>query len=417
MLRVRYIYSACVVVESADLKVVSDPWFTDGAFDGSWFQYPKLKDPVAAIGKCDFIYISHIHPDHYDAVFLRQYLKQYPKARILIGDFKDNYLSKKMRKDGFQFEIINELCVGNTKMRIFRNDLPPDAIDSALVVKCGESNIVNMNDNFFFEPQLSAIRDYCGKQIDIALMGFTGAGHYPQTYYSEKNILEDKARLKKAEFFERYKRMRDFLGAKVNIPFAGQYVLGGKLTGLNEFRGVSDATEVLAFDTTAVVLADGGEASIDTSTLTPTAVRKQAYNAAELKAYLKSIQSAPMLYEAWFKDLPVEALPFERLLPVAYGNALKKSQCKDDYYFVINLSNGSHFTLNARMNSNQCTFNESYEKVEPRSEIQIDPRYLFGILTGVFHWNNAEVGSQYMTHRVPDKLNRDAQAFLNFLHV
>jgi len=52
---------------------------------------------------------------------------------------------------------------------------------------------------------------------------------------------------------------------------------------------------------------------------------------------------------------------------------------------------------------------------EPRSEIEIDIRYLFGLLTNVYHWNNAEVGSQFNTRRVPNVFNRQAQSFLNYL--
>lgn len=53
----------------------------------------------------------------------------------------------------------------------------------------------------------------------------------------------------------------------------------------------------------------------------------------------------------------------------------------------------------------------------PRSEIIIDPRYLFGLLTNVYHWNNAEVGSQYYTRRSPNVFNRKAQSFLNYLSI
>ena len=60
MIKVRYLYSACVVIETPDARILCDPWFTDGIFDGAWYRYPKLKDPVDKIGPCEFIYVSHI---------------------------------------------------------------------------------------------------------------------------------------------------------------------------------------------------------------------------------------------------------------------------------------------------------------------------------------------------------------------
>jgi hypothetical protein len=60
---------------------------------------------------------------------------------------------------------------------------------------------------------------------------------------------------------------------------------------------------------------------------------------------------------------------------------------------------------------------ENEQLPQPRSEISIDLRYLFGLLTGLFQWNNAQVGSQFQTRRIPDEFLRDAQKFLNFLTV
>ena len=53
----------------------------------------------------------------------------------------------------------------------------------------------------------------------------------------------------------------------------------------------------------------------------------------------------------------------------------------------------------------------------PKSIINIDERYLFGLLTHVYHWNNAEVGSQFFVKRVPNTNNPKAQNFLNFLTI
>ena len=73
---VRYIYSACVVTTTPDVSILHDPWFTEGIYDGSWFHYPKVSDPLSSIGNVDLIYVSHIHPDHYDSAFLKTYFKK-----------------------------------------------------------------------------------------------------------------------------------------------------------------------------------------------------------------------------------------------------------------------------------------------------------------------------------------------------
>lgn len=416
MIRVTYIYSACVVLETTDCRIVCDPWFTEGIYDGSWYHYPPIENPIEQIKDCDFIYVSHIHPDHYDSKFLREYLTQYPKARVLIANFAENFLSRKMRADGIPHEVVSEMTVGSTSFRIFPNQAVPDDIDSALAVKCGAHSVVNMNDNLFNEEQVDSIRDYCGSQIQIALLGYTGAGPYPQTYFRQPEQAMTKAEEKKQQFFERYRKMRDKLDAKVNIPFAGKYILGGKLTKLNPYRGVADAVEVTQFDPSALVLADGGRAWIDTANLIPSSVRKELYPVGPMRDYWNSLESKPMHYEKWF-SFPLEASPFERYLPKAYQNALRRSKCQSDYYFCLRITDDHWFFMNAKQESNQCEFTKSVEKLTPRSEIEMDYRYLFGLMTGVFHWNNAEVGSQFFTSRVPDIFDRDAQSFLNFFHL
>ena len=51
--------------------------------------------------------------------------------------------------------------------------------------------------------------------------------------------------------------------------------------------------------------------------------------------------------------------------------------------------------------------NELAEKCYPRHEIYIDPRYLFGLLTRLYNWSNASIGSQYFCSRKPDTFDRN----------
>lgn len=416
MITVTYYYSACVGIRTGETSILCDPWFTDGAYDGAWYQYPRLADPLSVIPEYEFVYVSHIHPDHYDAVFLRSYLQKHPQALVVIGETKPNYLSHKMKADGIPHEVHAEGQKGRSRWRIFPNDLLGSDIDSALAVVRDDHSVVNMNDNLYNPGQLAAIKAFLPKRPSIALLGYTGAGPYPQTYYTDSQILEKKAEEKKQDFFGRYQQMRDALGPLLTIPFAGQYVLGGALHELNPFRGVADAVEVAEFDASAVILADGGQASVDTSTLRPTAVRTAKYLPEDVRAYTRRLSGQPMTYEVYFRDLDPRAVPFRRLLPQAYDRALARSVCESDHYLCIRLPEG-WFAANTRKGAPSSAFVDQVEDRIPRSEITVDLRYLYGLLTGVFHWNNAEVGSQYRTHRVPDVFQREFSAFMSFFHV
>ena len=99
-------YSACVLLETQDIKILCDPWFSDGAYDGSWYHYPVMENPVVTIGRADLIYISHIHPEHYDPKFLKLYLKKYPEAKIIVASFEKNMLAKRMGIDQIPHELV-----------------------------------------------------------------------------------------------------------------------------------------------------------------------------------------------------------------------------------------------------------------------------------------------------------------------
>ena len=419
---VRYIYSACIVTSTKDVRVLHDPWFAEGIYDGSWFHYPKVLDPIKSIGDVDLIYISHIHPDHYDVTFLRQYFSVYGVKEVVIADHSPNHLAGKMRADGIKASILPDVrCIGNTEIRILPHKTGSASdIDSAIVIKRfqgGRSHcVVNANDIIFDDAMIASLKAVANEP-DILLCGYTGAGPYPQTYFDVNDPrLCEEAEKKKLAFFERYKRLTDSMNAKVNIPFAGKYLLGGRLAALNKYRGVADQTEILALDKRAIVLADNG-GEIGTADLRPSAVRTQKYDAGDIEAREREIVNRKMDYERLIPTEEIHQLPLKRLLMSAARRASKMSECDTDYFFIFNLPNNERAQVNASKSAG-CLIEFLGDNAVlplPRSEIEIDPRYLFGLLTNIYHWNSAEVGSQYNTRRTPNLLNRKAQAFLNYL--
>ena len=422
---VRYIYSACVVTTTPDITILHDPWFTEGVYDGSWFQYPRIADPLQSIGDVDAIYVSHIHPDHYDGTFIKEYFQLFGTKVVLIADHAPNYLAMKMRADGIEPTVLREKqTVGRTSIQILPHKTGSISdVDSAIIIKYqpkfgAPHCVVNVNDIIFDDEMLHKVKTEAG-EVDILLCGYTGAGPYPQTYFdtSDPNLINEASK-KKMAFFERYKLLTTEINAKINIPFAGKYILGGKLSKLNDFRGVADPVEVVNFDNRAIVLADNG-GEINTITLKTDHVRTVEYGKKQLAERIQEVSTALMAYEKLFNAREIHQLPLRRLLESAAKRAVAKSECDEDYFFIFRIPDKQFIAINAnRFASQQFTkLDQGVELPTPRSEIIIDPRYLFGLLTGIYHWNNAEVGSQFETRRFPNKLNREAQNFLNYLSI
>jgi UDP-MurNAc hydroxylase len=133
-INLRYIYSACIITKTPDVVILHDPWFTEGIYDGSWYHYPKINDPLTSIGDVDYIYISHIHPDHYDCDFLKSYFNKYGVKKVLIANHSPNHLAGKMRADGIESTILIEpLIIGKTSIEIIPHQTGSSSdIDSVL---------------------------------------------------------------------------------------------------------------------------------------------------------------------------------------------------------------------------------------------------------------------------------------------
>jgi UDP-MurNAc hydroxylase len=425
-MKVKYIYSACIEIDCDGFKILTDPWFTPGAFDGSWHQFPKV-DPFKYISKPDIIYISHIHPDHYDPVFLKELIKKYGDIPIFIPDLNPNYLLFKSKSDGLN--LIPKRYFKNDFVEIFieENDTgSPSDIDSALIVKDLKSDklLLNLNDCIFNEPHIEKLKTIIsdtGNKLDFLALGYIGAGPYPQTYIDQdqdRNLLLAEAEKKKINFFERYKEYTESFPAKYNLPFAGEYILGGKLSHLNKYRGDADAFEVKQFDDKAVILSNGGYIDLNTNEVFN--ARNAPYSQEDFDERVNSIKDNLLDYEKEI-NIPFKKINFMRLLKQASTKAQAKSELIKDYHFIFSVLDESSnvcqkFDLNAFNGDLSIIGADTKVKYSEYSEIKIDFRYFYGLLTTVYHWNNAEVGSLYFTTRVPlENYNADAQKYLNFL--
>ena len=216
-MKVKYIYSACLEINCSGFKILTDPWFTNGIYDGSWFKFPEI-DPFDYIEKPDLIYISHIHPDHYDPIFLKKLMEKFGEIPIFIPDLKKNYLLFKGKFDGFNLQP--KRYFKNSKVELFIEEQLTGSfsdIDSAILVKDLKTNhvILNTNDCIINEKHFKKLKKIINSitdKLDVLALGYTGAGAYPQTYFNQEDelkILKKEADIKKNEFFRRYKVFTD----------------------------------------------------------------------------------------------------------------------------------------------------------------------------------------------------------------
>ena len=79
--------------------MLTDPWLTEGEYYGSWYHYPPFEDKNLASLEYDFIYVSHIHPDHLS----EKTFKALPyKKPVLIHNYESKFVKRKLEMLGFE---------------------------------------------------------------------------------------------------------------------------------------------------------------------------------------------------------------------------------------------------------------------------------------------------------------------------
>lgn len=87
------------LIESRAGSILCDPW-VNPAYFASWFPFPDNSQlDWDALGDVDYLYVSHLHKDHFDPEHLRRYVNK--DAVVLLPDYPVPDLRRELEKLGF----------------------------------------------------------------------------------------------------------------------------------------------------------------------------------------------------------------------------------------------------------------------------------------------------------------------------
>lgn len=198
-MRVTFLGHVGMYVETEGGSVLCDPWFTPAYF-ASWFVFPRNDGlDVSQFLKPDFLYISHLHHDHYDPEWLIENVDK--STTVLLPEFRVNHLEKALRECGFSNFIQTKhgatLDLGGLEVAILAMTAPADgpAGDSAIVIADSSARILNQNDS---RPRdADEFRDL--GPYDGHFTQFSGAIWYPMVYDFDAQEKELLGRRKRAD--------------------------------------------------------------------------------------------------------------------------------------------------------------------------------------------------------------------------
>lgn len=230
-------------IRTAAGTILCDPW-VNPAYFGAWFPFP---DNTALdwdeLGNCDFLYVSHLHRDHFDAGTLMEHVNK--NATVLLPDYPVPDLRRELEKLGFTKFAETEDSVkrtisgpsGELDIMIIALSAPADGPigDSGLVISDGETICFNMNDA---RPvDMDVLHDAFGR-IDIHLLQYSGAIWYPMVYDIPARTKSNFGTQKRQRGMDRARNYIEQVDANWVVPSAGPPVfLDDELRYLNDDRG------------------------------------------------------------------------------------------------------------------------------------------------------------------------------------
>jgi len=104
-MKIQSLNNATTIINSADDKIILDPWVVGDLYQNSWSPFPYFKDFKKYFTSISHILISHLHADHFDPETLKLIDK---KAKVIIPNLKFNSIMVKTLKE-LKFEDVSLL--------------------------------------------------------------------------------------------------------------------------------------------------------------------------------------------------------------------------------------------------------------------------------------------------------------------
>jgi len=446
-MKLTFLQSSAVMIETKGVKILCDPWLVDGELYGSWNHYPPIDFQPKNFNDVDFIYLSHIHQDHFSKKTLSKLNKDIP---VIIHNFENKVLRENIKEMGFKVNELNHNDRTHLKNQVFINILAADncdpsicykyfgcapleskygstSIDTMSVIDDQDSVLVNTNDCPFelaFTAATTIKKKY--PKIDMLLVGYTSASAYPQCFtLSEDEKIKEK-KLLQQNFLKKAENYVNLFEPNYFMPFAGRYILAGKLAPLNDYRGVKELDDAFDYFTNStsidieksrcIALNPGSSFDMETG---QSSESYQKIDKIQRDLYIENVLAKRKLDYEYEKEPEIEEI--KSLIGKCYERFEKKRKelrFSSDTTVLVKLSKEEFLAISCNGNGWRIVNQKSIHDYKKYEKLSLDTRLLKWILSGprYAHWNVAENGSHITFERTPNVYERGLYYCLAFFY-
>ncbi len=220
-MRITFLGHAGLHIETRFGTILCDPW-KNPAYFASWFPFPdNTWLDWDKYGDVDYLYVSHLHKDHFDPQLLSQHVSK--TATVLLPDYPVDDLRRELDRLGFArfcpAKNGQVLQHGGLRMLVQALRSPADGPlgDSVLAVSDGTARVLNQNDAR--PTDLDPIIEF--GPFDVHFLQFSGAIWWPWAYELPPAAQRSFGESKRANGLDRAARYVRAVGARHVVPSAG----------------------------------------------------------------------------------------------------------------------------------------------------------------------------------------------------
>lgn len=258
MMRAQSLGQAGILIDTGRATIVCDPWFIP-AFLGSWFVFPRNDrlgdDLMVRVHDADYLYVSHLHGDHFDEAWLADPRSIRRDIGVLVPGYPSRELDRRLRVLGFSNLIRTvdgeptDLGDGlSVAIHVETSITDGPGGDSAMVVTATDdggrvTRLVNQND--CRTTDLAALAAH--GPVDLHWLQYSGAIWYPMVYEMDESEMRHLVDAKVDSQLTRAMRYVESIDARAVVPSAGPpCFLDGDLFRLNIIDDDANADSLAA---------------------------------------------------------------------------------------------------------------------------------------------------------------------------
>ena len=430
-----------VSIKSGKSVIACDPW-VGLADQNAWLSYPLHNNGVKILNKLkpNYIYISHLHCDHFDKKLLLKFKKK--NIKIIIKNFVNKRLKTKIEDLGYKnilelkewdkIKLNKDFTISIIPQITSNNSNIPEQInydlDTSILIKSNNTKEVFFNavDNPLSIKDLKKINSYSKnifkKKIDILCLPVGAAGEYPQCFLNinrnkEKNkIIKDSLPI--------LNKQLETINPKVFFPAGGSYYIFGKFSSLNKFIARPEFKEIakkVKDKSIKLFNLEGGSTLVKHKNEWVSLVNNKIKPP---KKIISLYQNKRYFYERNFSKIKIDQVDkiFE-ISKLKYYKILKNFKIKTNWdiefliYKDLILNNDKKIDIKKSKFIKKYYLQKKKLKKNNYSKLycHLDKKLFYGLLNRNYVWNQPLAGSLILFERKPNIFDPNVIFSLNFL--